>query len=45
MKKVFLDTNIILDLLGERKPHFNSASIVFSMADRNEVLLYTSNLS
>jgi predicted nucleic acid-binding protein len=45
MRKAFLDTNIILDLLAEREPHFNSASIVFSMADRNELLLYTSSLS
>ncbi len=45
MRKVFIDTNIILDLLAEREPYFNSAAIVFSMADRNELQLFTTSLS
>lgn len=44
MKKLFVDTNIILDLLAKRA-EFESASILFTLADKGEVDLYVSSLS
>jgi predicted nucleic acid-binding protein len=45
MKKLFLDTNIILDLLEERHPFCTGAAIIFSLADKNEIVLSASALS
>jgi predicted nucleic acid-binding protein len=45
MKKLFIDTNILLDLLAERKPYYNEAAALFSMADKNRILLSISSLS
>lgn len=45
MKKLFLDTNIILDLLQERHPFCTEAASIFSLADKNEVVLSASSLS
>jgi predicted nucleic acid-binding protein len=45
MKKVFLDTNIIIDLLAKRKPFFNDAAKLFSIADKQHITLYCSALS
>lgn len=45
MKKLFLDTNIILDLLGERIPHYNSAAQIATLADKNELQIVASALS
>lgn len=45
MKKLFLDTNIILDLLQERHPFYSGAAGIFSLADKNEIELSASSLS
>ena len=45
MKKVFIDTNVLLDLLLERQPWVTQASILFSMADRKEIELLCCSLS
>lgn len=45
MEKVFVDTNIILDLLGKREPFYIHAAMLFSAADRNEIKIYVSSLS
>lgn len=45
MKKLFLDTNIILDLLEERHPFCTGAASIFSLADKNEIVLSASALS
>lgn len=45
MEKVFVDTDIILDLLGAREPFYKSAAILFSKADNNKVKIYVSSLS
>ena len=45
MKKVFIDTNVLLDLLLERDPWANDAAILFSMADRKELELLCCSLS
>jgi len=45
MKKILVDTNIILDLLAKRKVFYDSASKLFSLADQNKIELYISSLS
>ena len=45
MDKIFVDTDIILDLLSGRLPHHNFAAEVFSLADEGEVKLFVSSLS
>lgn len=40
--KVFLDCDVILDLLTEREPHYQAALDIFLMIQRNEILAYTS---
>jgi predicted nucleic acid-binding protein len=45
MERVFVDTDIILDLLGEREPFYKSAAYLFSRADRRELKIYVSGLS
>jgi len=45
MKKVFLDTNIVIDLLEKREPFFNVAAKIFSLADNQVIELYCSALS
>lgn len=42
MKRLFLDTNIALDLLGERAPWAEDAARLASLADRGEVTLMAS---
>ena len=39
MKKLFLDTNIVVDLLAKRAPFYNDAVRLFSMAYAKKVLL------
>ena len=45
MKQLLIDTNIIIDLLGEREPFYKDAARLFSLADRGEVKLLVSALS
>lgn len=45
MKKVLLDTNIIIDLLAKREPFDQDARKVFSFADKGKLHLFTSALS
>jgi len=45
MKSVLLDTNIIIDLLAKREPFDQDARMLFSLADKKKVILYTSALS
>ena len=45
MKMVFVDTNVLLDLLLEREPWARDAALLFSMADRKEVELLCCSLS
>lgn len=45
MKKLFIDTNIVLDLLAKREPFYESSAKLFSLADRNEIQLSVSSLS
>lgn len=45
MTKVFLDTNVILDLLAERIPFFDSIAKVATLADQRKLTLFASPLS
>jgi predicted nucleic acid-binding protein len=45
MEKIFVDTDIILDLLAERKPFYDHAASLFSLADAGAVELYISALT
>ncbi len=43
--RLFLDTNVMLDLLGEREPFYDSVAKVATLADKGEVILTVSTLS
>lgn len=45
MKRVFIDTDVIIDFLTDRKPFSDSASILFSRIDKKEFEGYTSSQS
>lgn len=45
MKKVFLDTNIMLDLLAERDPFYNSIAKIATLADQKVLQLITTPIS
>nr|HPR61419.1 PIN domain-containing protein [Prolixibacteraceae bacterium] len=45
MRNVFLDTNIVIDLLSERAPFYKDAAKIFSLADNQAIKLYCSALS
>jgi predicted nucleic acid-binding protein len=45
MDRIFIDTDIALDLLSERMPHYNYAAKLFTMADKKKLSLYVSSLS
>lgn len=43
--RIFLDTNVVIDLLGEREPFYNSAAKIATMADKGEIRLVVSALT
>ncbi len=43
--KVFLDTNVVIDLLGEREPFYNSAAMIATMADYGKINIVVSTLT
>ena len=43
--KVFLDTNVILDLLAERVPFYDSIAKLATLADRKQLTLFSSPIS
>ena len=45
MENVFIDTDIALDLLAERAPHYASAAELFTGADSGNLSIYVSSLS
>ena len=45
MKKLFIDTNIVIDLLAKREPFYDDAAKLFSLADKNKVKLSISSLT
>jgi len=45
MEKIFIDTDIALDLLAERIPYYTYAAQLFTLADKGKLLIYVSSLS
>lgn len=45
MKKIFIDTNIVIDLLSRREPFFEEAASLFSLADKKQIELAVSALT
>jgi predicted nucleic acid-binding protein len=45
MKKIFVDTNIVIDLLSRRAPFFDEAAVLFSLADKKQIELTVSSLT
>lgn len=44
MNKVFVDTDVIIDLLAERIPYFHFSAVLFTFAEMKKLELYTSPL-
>lgn len=42
MKRLFLDTNAVIDLLGEREPFYESIAKVITLADKKKIKILTS---
>jgi len=45
MKKLFIDTNIVIDLLAKRKPFYDEAAMLFTLADKQKIRLSVSALT
>lgn len=45
MRKLFLDTNVVIDLLDKRDPFYRAAVSIFSLAYEGKVLLYVSPMT
>jgi predicted nucleic acid-binding protein len=45
MEKVFVDTDIIFDLLSKRDPFYEFSATLFSAADQGKIKIYVSSLS
>src|SRR4030042_4210368 len=45
MRKLLIDTNIVLDLLAKREPFYEGAAHIFSLADKNKLRLSISSLT
>ncbi len=45
MRRIFLDTNIVIDLLCEREPWFDDVAKVFDLGAKGKVELYCSSLT
>lgn len=43
--KLFFDTNVVLDLLGERQPFYDSAAKITTLADKGEIQIVVSALT
>jgi predicted nucleic acid-binding protein len=43
--RLFLDTNIVLDFLGERHPFYDSIAKIATLADKGQITLIVSALS
>ena len=45
MRQIFVDTNIVIDLLSRREPFFEEAAVLFSLADKKQIKLTISSLT
>ncbi len=37
MDKLFLDTNVVMDLLGEREPYYRAAAAIATLSDKGRI--------
>ncbi len=44
-KKIFIDTDIVIDLLAMREPYYKHASRLFTLADKKKIKLFVSSLT
>ena len=45
MLPIFLDTNVVIDLLAKREPFYKEAQVLFTLADSGQIQLQISALS
>ena len=45
MKRILIDTNIVIDLLSKRKNFYDDAATLFSLADKKQLKLTISSLT
>ena len=45
MKKIFLDTNVVIDLLDKREPFYKDAVEIFTLAYKKKVTLFVSPMT
>ena len=45
MQKIFLDTNIVIDFLGEREQFYEASAKIVTLADQKKVKVFTSPTS
>lgn len=45
MKRLFIDTNIVIDLLAKREPFYDEAARLFTLADKKKIRLSVSALT
>jgi predicted nucleic acid-binding protein len=45
MTNLFIDTDVIIDFLIDRKPHSREAAIIFTLIDQKKLKGYTSSLT
>ncbi len=45
MKRLFLDTNVIIDFLADRKPHADAAGRLFTLVLENKLKIYCAAIS
>ena len=45
MRKIFLDTNILIDLLSRREPFYEEVAELFSLADKKMIEISVSSLT
>ena len=45
MKRVFIDTNILLDVALERRPFYTASKAILTLAEQRKITGYTTSLS
>ncbi|MFN3640772.1 MAG: type II toxin-antitoxin system VapC family toxin, partial [Flavobacterium sp.] len=43
MKNIFLDTNVLMDILANRQPFYKSSSEIYKLGLRKKAILFTSS--
>jgi len=45
MKKIFIDTNVLIDLIDKRVPYYNDVAIISTLAEQLQLRIAASSLS